>query len=36
MRQQIGFHGVIAVAVQQRDHIVYLSPIIDLSEFVKP
>jgi hypothetical protein len=36
MRQQIGFHGVVARAVQQRDRSVYPNAIIDLSEFVKP
>jgi hypothetical protein len=36
MRQQLGFHGVIASAAQQRERSVYPRLIIDLSEFVKP
>jgi hypothetical protein len=36
MRQQLGFHGVIGIAAQQRDRTVYPNAIIDLSEFVKP
>jgi hypothetical protein len=36
MRQQLGFHGVVARAVQQRDFSVYANAIIYLSDFVKP
>jgi hypothetical protein len=36
MRQQLGFHGVVARAAQQRDSFVYPNAIIDLSDFVKP
>jgi hypothetical protein len=35
-RQQLGFHGVIIVAAQQRDYTVYAKAIIELSEFAKP
>ena len=36
MRQQLGFHGVVTSAAQQRDRSVYSTAMIDLSDFVKP
>jgi hypothetical protein len=36
MRQQLGFHGVITRAAQQRDSFVYPNAIIALSDFLKP